>query len=178
MLAWIITHLFDEKASWFWAMAQFFAITVSLVFIYHQVKAQNQANLLQTLASLDNRWNSADMLASRKKACENYLTDKLKINRAQSDVIGFFEDMGVYFERGIFDAESLWDKYSYYVEFYWAMYQPHIQEFRAETKDPTWYEKFELLKKKMEEFSKKKGLNIIGKTQEDIKKFIATEQDS
>jgi len=117
------------------------------------------------------------MLASRKKACENYLTDQLKIKREQSDVIGFFEDVGVYLERGVFDTESVWDKYSYYVEHYWAMYQPHIMEFRAASKDTTWYEKFETLKTKMEEFSKKKGLKIIGKTQEELKKFISVEKD-
>lgn len=177
MWEWMTKNMFCEKASWFWSMAQFFAIAVSLVFIYRQVRAQRQANLLQTLGSLDNRWNSADMVASRKKACENYLSDQLRIKREQSDVIGFFEDMGVYLEKKVFDAESLWDKYSYYVEYYWAMYQPHIVEFRAETKDPTWYEKFEMLKNRMEEVSKKKGLKTVGKTQEEIRKFIATEKD-
>lgn len=169
--------MFCETASWFWTMAQFFAITISLVFIYRQVRAQGQANLLQTLTSLDSRWNSAEMMESRKKACENYLNDQLKIKREQSDVIGFFEDIGIYLERSVFDDEALWDKYSYYIEYYWAMYQPHIMEFRAETKDPTWYDKFEMLKNRMDKVSKKKGLKIIGRTQEEIKKFINTEKD-
>ena len=115
------------------------------------------------------------MLASRKKACENYLLDQLRIMREQSDVIGFFEDVGVYLEREVFDTESNWDKYSYYIEHYWAMYQPHIMEFRAESKDPTWYEKFEALKNKMEKFSSKRGLKVVGKTQEELKKFIGGE---
>lgn len=177
MWEWMTKNMFCEKASWFWSMAQFFAIALSLIFIYRQVRAQRQANLLQTLDSLDNRWNSAEMLASRKKVCENYLSDRLRIKREQGDVIGFFEDMGVYLERKVFDAESLWDKYSYYVEYYWAMYQPHIMEFRAETRDPTWYEKFEKLKDRMEKVSKKKGLSTVGKTQEEISKFINSEKD-
>jgi len=177
MWEWITQNMFSEKASWFWSMAQFFAITVSLIFIYRQVRAQRQTNLLQTLNSLDNRWNSVEMLASRKRACETYLTDQLKIKREQCDVISFFEDIGVYLEKKVFDSDSLWDKYSYYIEHYWAMYQPHIVEFRATTKDPTWYEKFEMLKDRMEEVSKKKGLKTVGKTKEEIKKFIAAEKD-
>ncbi len=171
----MIKNMFCERASWFWSMAQFFAIVTSLVLIYRQVRVQRQSNLLQTLVSLDNRWNSQEMLASRKKACENYLLDQLRIMREQSDVIGFFEDVGVYLEREVFDTESIWDKYSYYIEHYWAMYQPHIMEFRAESKDPTWYEKFEALKNKMEKFSSKRGLKVVGKTQEELKKFIGGE---
>jgi hypothetical protein len=176
MWNWMIRNMFCEEASWFWSMAQFFAIAISLVLIYRQVRLQRQANMLQTLGSLDSRWNSQDMLASRKKACENYLTDQLRISREQSDVLAFFEDVGVYLQRGVFDIESVWDKYSYYIEHYWAMYQPHIIEFRAESKDPTWYEKFEMLKSKMEEFSKKKGLKVVGKSQEELKKFISVEK--
>jgi hypothetical protein len=48
-------------------------------------------------------------------------------------------------------------------------------EFRAESKDPTWYEKFEALKNKMEKFSSKRGLKVVGKTQEELKKFIGGE---
>lgn len=158
MWDWMIKNMFSTEALWFWSMAQFFAIAISLGLVYRQVRMQRQLNLLQTLVALDNRWNSPEMLASRKKACENYLTDQLRIRREQSDVIGFFEAVGVYLERGIFDTESVWDKYSDYVEHYWAMYQPHIMEFRAESKDPTWYEKFEKLKIKMEKFSEKKVL--------------------
>ncbi len=177
MWDWMIKNMFSREASWFWSMAQFFAIAISLVLIYRQVRVQRQSNLLHTLVSLDNRWNSPEMLATRKKACENYLADQLRIGRAQVDVISFFEDVGVYLERGVFDTESLWDKFSYYIEHYWAMYQPRIKEFRAEFGDPTWYEKFEKLKTKMEQFSKKKGLMVIDKTQEALKTFIGDEID-
>jgi hypothetical protein len=177
MWDWMIKNMFSKGASWFWSMAQFFAIAISLVFIYRQVRVQRQSNMLQTLVSLDNRWHSQEMRSSRKKACENYLPDQLRIRREEADVIGFFEDISVYLERGVLDIESLWDKYSDYIEHYWAMYQPHIMKFRAESEDPTWYEKFETLNTEMEKFSKKKGLKVIGKTQEDLKKFISGEKD-
>jgi hypothetical protein len=176
MWNWMIKNMFCEGASWFWSMAQFFVIGISLVLIYRQIRLQRQANMLQTLGSVDNRWNAQEMVASRQKACENYLKDQLRINREQADVLAFFEDVGAYLEKGVFDTESVWDKYSYYIEHYWAMYQPHINEFRAESKDHTWYEKFEILKNKMEKFSKKKGLKVVRKTQEEIKRFISIEK--
>jgi hypothetical protein len=163
--------------SWFWEMAQFFAIAISLGLIYRQIRLQRQANLLQTLASLDERWNSQEMCKSRKEACTTYLDGKFKISRMQGDVLTFFEDIGIYLERGVFDIESIWDKYGYYIEHYWAIYRPHIDEFRAETKDNTWYEKFEYLKNKMEEHSRKRGVAITVKTQDEIKKFMTGECD-
>jgi hypothetical protein len=33
-----------------------------------------------------------------------------------------------------------------------------------------------MLKSKMEEFSKKKGLKVVGKSQEELKKFISVEK--
>ena len=117
------------------------------------------------------------MLTARKQACNSFLSDKLRINSAQGDVLGFFEDIGVYLERKVFDTEAVWDKYSYYIENYWAMYQGHINEFRAETKDNTWYEKFQRLHKDMRSFSKKKGVSVSPKSQDDIGRFIRGELD-
>jgi hypothetical protein len=168
--------MFCEGASWFWTMAQFFAIGLSLWFIYGQIRLQRLANMLQTLGSLDNRWNSKEMVEARKRACGNYSQDQLRINREQGDILAFFEDVGIYLQRGVFDTESVWDKYSYYVEHYWAMYQPYIAQFREESKDNTWYEKFEMLKNRTERFSKKKGLNVVAKTHEDLKRFIKVEE--
>lgn len=88
---------------------------------------------------------------------------------------GFFEDVGVYLERKVFDNEAVWDKYSYYIEHYRAMYQLHINEYRAETKDNTWFEKFAVLHKSTDDFSSKKGVSTIPKSQEEIKKFIRGE---
>lgn len=159
----------------FWAMASFFAVAISLSLIYRQIRLQRQANLLHTLGEMDKRWNSNEMLEARRQACSNYLSDRLRINSEQGQILGFFEDIGVYLERKIFDKEAVWDKYSYYIEHYWAMYQPHINEFRAETKDNTWFEKFQTLHEAMEGFSMKKDVSVTPKSQEKIQKFIRGE---
>lgn len=175
MRTWITTNIFGTDSQWFWAMASFFAIAISLGLIYRQIRLQRQANLLHALGEMDKRWDSTDMLAARKQSCNNYLADKLKINAEQGLILGFFEDIGVYFDRKVFDAEAVWDKYSYYIEYYWIMYQPHINEFRGDTKDNTWYEKFEALNKEMEKFSSKKGASVNPKSQDEINKFIQGE---
>ncbi|CAG0986044.1 hypothetical protein MTYP_02020 [Methylophilaceae bacterium] len=175
MWNWMATNVVGPDSQWFWAMASFFAVAISLSLIYRQISLQRQANLLHTLGEMDKRWNSKEMVQARKQACNSYLADKLRINADQGDVLGFFEDVGVYLERKVFDSEAVWDKYSYYIEHYWAMYQPHINEFRAETKDNTWYEKFQVLHKEMQAYGSKKGVVINPKSQEEIRRFIRGE---
>ena len=175
MWNWMATNIVGFGSQWFWAMASFFAIAISLNLIYRQISLQRQANLLHTLSEMQKRWNSGEMLQSRKQACNGYLADKLRINAEQGDILGFFEDIGVYLERKVFDSEAIWDNYSYYIEYYWPMYQPHINEFRAETKDNTWYEKFQTLHEEMQAFSLKKGVAINPKSKEEIRKFIRGE---
>jgi hypothetical protein len=175
MVNWILTNVIGLESEWFWAMASFLAIAISLGLIYRQISLQRQANLLHVLGEMDKRWNSKEMLKARRQACEYFLSNELKINSAQGDVLGFFEDIGVYLERKVFDTEAVWDKYSYYIDYYWAMYQSHIKEFRTETNDNTWYEKFQRLHEKIERFSQKKGVSVSQKSKEDIEKFIRGE---
>jgi len=175
MSNWVCTNVIGSESQWFWAMASFFAVAISLTLIYRQIRLQRQANLLHTLGEMDKRWNSKEMLSARKQACNNYLSDQLRIKAEQGQILSFFEDVGVYLERKAFDDEAVWDNYSYYIEHYWAMYLPHINEFRTETKDNTWYEKFESLNQAMQNFSSKKGVATNPKSQDEINKFIRGE---
>jgi hypothetical protein len=113
-----------------------------------------------------------------REICDRYNTINLAINREEGDVLGFFEDLGVFLNKGVFDVDVIWDKYSYYIEHYWAMYEPHIREFRISDNDDTWYSKFEYLYQKMAKESKKNKLNNTAKTQAQIAKFIRCEAGS
>jgi len=177
MWNWFSTYIVGPQSQWFWAMASFFAIAISLSLIYRQIRLQRQANLLHTLGEMNKRWNSIEMLEARKHACNNYREDKLRIRAEQGLILDFFEDVGVYLERKVFDVEVVWNKYSYYIEHYWPMYQPHINKFRTETKDNTWYEKFQALNKEMTKFSSKKGTTVNSKSQDEIEKFIRGETE-
>ncbi len=175
MIDWIFTNLIGPNSQWFWCMLTCFALTVSLVLIYGQVRLQRQANLLHTLGEMDKRWNSEKMLLARKGACTKYLNDQLGIDAELAQILGFFEDVAVYLERKVFDIGAVWDKYSYYIEHYWAMYQPHIQKFRTETRDQTWYENFDKMFEEVKKHALKRWIVCGSKTKADIDIFVIGE---
>src|SRR3990172_10856986 len=113
MIGRIFGLAFGANSEWFWAMLQFFAVAVSLWFIYRQIRLQAQANMLQALEALADKWNGEFLLQCRHEACSKYPRENLKIGNADSAVLGFFEDLGLYYKKGVFDIETVWERYSY-----------------------------------------------------------------
>jgi hypothetical protein len=166
------------ESEWFWVMCQFVAVAVSLVLILRQVRHMRQANMLQALVSLDARWKSDEFYAYRVSACQRYNDGKMHISRREGEVLSFFEGLGAYLERGVFDREILWDKYSYHIECYWFMFKQHVSEFRSSSRDDSWFERFEYLDQQMKKCASKRRLKNYGqKTQEEMNRFISGETD-
>lgn len=117
---------------------------------------------LQALVSLDARWKSDEFYAYRVSACKRYGDGKLHISRREGEVLSFFEGLGAYLERGVFDREILWDKYSYHIECYWFMFKQHIGEFRSSSKDRSWFERFEYLDQQMMKCAAKRHITNYG----------------
>lgn len=165
---------FAPTAESFWAMRQFFAVLFSLLLIFWQIRLHRISNMLSMISAMDSRWNSKELLDCRKKICERYSLGNLAINQSESDVLGFFEDLGIFLEKRVFDESVVWDKYSYYVEHYWPMYEKHVQEYRTQEEDPTWFEKFEYLAVRLAARSRRRKLGTQ-KTSKEIDKFISGE---
>ncbi|HEY7491888.1 MAG TPA: hypothetical protein VIH59_12375, partial [Candidatus Tectomicrobia bacterium] len=87
----------------------------------------------------------------------------------------FFEDPGLYLKKRIFDIEMLWELYSYYAEYYWPILEPRVRELRAERKDNTWYSNFENLCKETIAYSKKQRAPYSDKTDQELRRFVASE---
>jgi hypothetical protein len=156
-------------------MTTFFAIILSLIFIYRQVRYQRYANMLSTLACLDVRWKSAEMINARQHVCKDYKSDEKSISQPEELLLAFFEEVGVYLRRRVLDVSVVWEFYSYYVEHYWVILQPRIREFRTDSQDKSWYSEFEFLAKRLAQHSKKRRASVVEKTEEHIKKFILGE---
>lgn len=158
--------IFGSGSSWFWEMMQFFALSISLFFIYRQIRIQRQTNMLQAIHKMDDRWNSIEMVKSRMYVCKNRLNQDVSVSDSDDMVLIFFEDMGIYRKRDIFDKELVWDTYSFYIEFYWPMLVPKIKEQWAGG-DETIYSNFKALYDETIKLTKQKeGYNPIKKSQE------------
>jgi hypothetical protein len=170
----ISQNVFGQGSSWFWTMAEFFVILVTLLYISRQVRYQRQANMLSTFTALDRRWKSSEMREARKHACKDYGSAERTISQPEDLVLGFFEELGLYLRRKVFDLPTVWEFYSYDVEHYWPILEPRIREFRTSSKDDSWYSEFEYLNDEIVKYSKKKSCPT-GKTDAEIKKFIRGE---
>jgi hypothetical protein len=127
-------------------------VAVSLYLIYKQIRIQSHANMLTALFELSNKWNTPHMLESRSNVSESALKDKRNraINQDEERIASFFEEIGFYLSQGAFTAEAIWEQYSYYIEHYWPMLEPHVLEFRKAERDDTWFEQFERLYNRMQ----------------------------
>ncbi|HLD08965.1 MAG TPA: hypothetical protein VJB68_02825, partial [Methylophilaceae bacterium] len=134
---WILDNVFGPNSAWFWTMAQGIAVTATLILIYRQLVAQRFSNILGSVASLDGRWKTVEMYKARKALCAKHGGKDLSISRQDGLVLDFFEEMGLYLKKGVFTPDILWELYSYYIEHYWRIAEPLVNEYRLSTNDKT-----------------------------------------
>ncbi len=171
----LLSNVFGDCSTWFWTMAQALAVIITLIFIYKQVRAQRYGNMLSYSQILRGYWESAKMMGSRKEACRNYKKGDRAIGKAEGDVLSFFEELGLLVEKGAVNIEYTWESYSYFIEYYWFMFKPHIEKFRKDTQDNEWYCKFERLVGLLEKYAKSRGVRFGNKFEHEFEEFIAGE---
>jgi hypothetical protein len=167
--------MFGEDSSWVWSMLQFFGLVVSLGFIYYQLKAQVTGNMMQSLVSMADRWDSDHMMAFRRAAASSYLRDDIDLAGVDGEALAFFEDIGLYYRKRVFTLDVIWERYSYYIEHYWAMYRLHIGRLRERTSDISWFSNFERLHREIVIFGKRAYRLDPTTTPEDVARFAASE---
>ena len=170
----IYQNTVGNDSSWFWTMAQFLAVAVSLVFIYRQVKLQRMGNMLTVLGAFHERWESDKLIQSRIHVCEDYGKNETSISVAEEPVLVFFEELGLHLRKNVFDKETLWEVYSYEVQHYWQILSPRISAFRTDYGDPTWYSNFEYLFNAMKKHTHSRHLQLP-ETKADLEKFVRGE---
>jgi hypothetical protein len=171
-----ISVLIGNDSVWFWTMIQCLAVLGSLCFIARQIYHQRSSNMLATLFSLDERWKSASMVLARDHICRDYLFAGTEKTIAQPEelVMCFFEEIGIYVRKGIFDVTTVWEFYSYYIEHYWVILQPRVKEYRINSQDQLWFSEFEYLYSRITKYSIKRKCPV-GKSDADIQKFVRGE---
>jgi hypothetical protein len=155
-------------------MAQAVVVLVSLVFIYRQIRAQRLANSLAALKALDDRWRSEPYLAARREIADSYPTTDKSLENSEYLVLSFFEEVGFYVAKGVFELEAVWEFYSYHLEHYWPILSQKIAELRAQENDQTYYTSAESLYKAFCKLSKKNG-GVPIKTEAQLQKFVSGE---
>jgi hypothetical protein len=136
---------FDAGSEWFWGMTQAIVVAVTLGIIAYQVRLQRFAQMTDVLARLDEKWNSDFMRTARKETCGNFAKAETNINKPEHMVCSFFEEVGLYVKRGIFDRALVWEFYSFDIAHYWPMLEEPIRTLRTKFVDKSFFEHFEEL---------------------------------
>ena len=105
-----------------------------------------------------------------------YPTQNTALNDEHETVLSFFEELGFFLRRGIFDLLAVWEMYSYYIEHYWPLLEPHVAELRRSENDKTFYENAELLYRKSCAITEKRCLKS-DKTPAQLSQFMAGESN-
>ncbi len=135
------------KQDWFWPMAQFILVLASVIVIMDQLDSQRKMQLVTTLAVLDDRWSSDQMLRARRNFCENWLQDNGLQSPAGEYIADYFEQIGILRKLGALSDEAIWENYSWYSDNYYLMLRQDLENARKH--DPTLYSEFSKLNQVM-----------------------------
>lgn len=179
-------------SEWFWAALQFVAITLTLIFIYRQLRIQSFSHVVSVLSRLDGQWNSKLMLVARVRTCQKWREAYLALPKnpqilkdANNGLDGnalaiadFFEDLAVYASKRFIPRDMIWHAYSWDLEYYWTLFRDGITEMHSTLNDVTPYSKLPKLIEAMKRENIKRNAPTSAKTQDEILTFLNMEIDS
>jgi hypothetical protein len=131
-------------------------------------------NMLTLLGTFHDRWHSIDLIQARIHICEDFTKAETSIQVYEEPVLNFFEELGLYLKKGVFDKEIVWEIYSYEVQHYWQILRPRVDAFTTVDNDKTWYSNFKYLFDEMNKQSLRKNAKLP-ETQEALEKFVKGE---
>ncbi len=108
--------------------------------------ASEQADLPRA-AALRAIWNSREMVVARRRICELAEMGPVGTGGAQAEVLGFFEELHHYLQRGEISREFVWLRYGCFIDLYYALLRDTILAYQREFEDESWYAGFVLLKR-------------------------------
>jgi hypothetical protein len=156
-------------------MAQFFAVAITLWFIWRQIHLQRMGNTLASLAQFETRWTSPEMFEARKTICKAF-QDKTNCSVQSAERVAcFFEELGLYVKKKVFELDIVWELYSTYIEHYWPILKSRVEDMQKG--DPTVYTSFQTLHKRIQQFSQTQGAPCGTFTREQLLEFAAEELD-
>lgn len=168
-----LTKFLQEE--WFWAMMQFFIISLTMLLIYFQVKVQTATHIVQTLSVINSRWNSESMMLARHKVCSDWLNDTHNFDGVDEYVAEYMEELGIYIRINAVPDKTMWSAQSWYIEHYFCMFREGIINMRKIYKEDTLYKNFEDLYKNMQKVSRDYEVPNFERGVDELNRFAKTE---
>lgn len=147
LINWEGSAILGPGSEWFWAMAQFLLVVVTLVGIYRQLRTQGAANALQRIDSLQGMWTSERLIYSRLALCLHLRHEGIGSTTFSKagPLADFIENLDDLHEEGYISLKEIAYSWGRSIQVYWALLAPVIRQQRLDDGDSGLYEGFEHL---------------------------------
>jgi hypothetical protein len=132
-------------SEWFWSMAQFVVVAVTLLGIYYQLRLQRAANAFDQLNRIGEQWEAEQMLRARLVVARAVTTDNDVPHGAFNLVGNYWENVASLVRQGHVNERVVAETYGATGAIWWTALEVSTLKFREARLDPTILENFEWL---------------------------------
>lgn len=132
-------------SEWFWSMAQFVVVAITLIGIYYQFRLQRAANAFDQLNRIAAEWESEPMLRARLEVARAVVADE-QVPEGPLSVIGnYWEMVASLVKARHIDERAVADTYGGTAAIWWTAVAGTTLLLRELRDDPTIFASFEWL---------------------------------
>jgi hypothetical protein len=137
--------LIGPGSEWFWSMAQFVVVTITLIGIYFQFRLQRAATTFEQLNRLQEQWAAEPLTRAKLQAVRAIHAGDL-VPDAPTGLIGnFCEGVASLVRHGHANARVVYETMGPSIITYWVLHEDTVQHLRERDTDPTLFAHFEWL---------------------------------
>jgi hypothetical protein len=140
--------IFGPGSEWFWSMAQFVLVAVTLIGIYYQLRIARNANAFEQLRAIVQDWGSERLLRCRVELLRALRdgTDPANLPRGVGVVmLDYWETVALLVRNQHVSRHLVWDDFGNVCMTWWVILKPYIAAVRRDEGDAKIGEHFEWL---------------------------------
>jgi hypothetical protein len=129
---WEDSALFGPGSEWFWSMASFVVVVVSLGGIYRQLRAQGSANAVQRIESLQGKYDSERMAYARLALALDlkYEEGSGRTFEKGRPLLDFFANVDDLYGAGYLSVEEIASSWGRSIQIWTALLAPTVEHQR------------------------------------------------
>jgi hypothetical protein len=144
-------------SEWFWSMAQFVVVAVTLLGIYYQFRLQRAANAFDQINRIADQWESEEMLRARLAICRAFVAGTEMPEAAMVSIGNYWEYIASLVRAGHVNERLVSQTIGGGAPITWGVIAEQTARLRVERMDPTIFVNFEWLTKRMSNDGAKVG---------------------
>jgi hypothetical protein len=144
-------------SEWFWSMAQFVVVAVTLLGIYYQFRLQRAANTFEQLNRIAAEWGSEPLLRAKLRVARAAQAGEALPPGATTLIANYWETVASLVRGGHVDARVVFGSVGGGPPLWWAVLADEARNLRAKHNDPGIFANFEWIAEKFATFAASGG---------------------